>query len=81
MFLKVNRAVYDRYNPEQMICEGQYVKVEDKDRIDFMISEGLAEPCEKEPKEFFVFGEKAETTDKSPAPKKAVPKRAPAKKG
>ena len=81
MFLKVNRAIYDRYNPERMICAGEHIKVEDKDRIDFMISEGLAEPCEKEPKEFFFFFLKAETTDKSAAPKKTVPKRAPAKKG
>lgn len=81
MILKVNRAIYDRYYPEQMICEGQYVKVGDKDRIAYMIAEGLAEPVEKEPESFIVFGEKAETVENGPAPKKTTSKRASAKKG
>lgn len=81
MILKVNRAIYDRYNPEQMILEGEYVKVEDKDRIEFMIAEGLAEPAQKEPDSYIVFGKEIETAEKKPEPKNTTSKRVSAKKG
>ena len=75
MILKVKRPLYDRYNPERIFMDGEYIKLEDESRIEFMIAEGLAEPVDKEPESFFVFGENIETKEIASKPVKRTPKK------
>lgn len=67
---KAKSTIFDIYNPEIRANAGQYVVIEDKERLDKALALGLIEEVKEESKDFVTFV-KAETEKKEEAEKKA----------